>query len=71
MSKRKGLFMKCCVVYIFAFLTYFTLRVLDIAEKGFAEPSTLIVSVFGFCSIEGGILGFIKNLKEKGENKNE
>ena len=32
------------------------------------EPSTLIVAVFGFCGVEGGLLAWIKLCEGKGDN---
>ena len=51
------------------FLVLFSLAILVVFWHTSAEPSTLVASVFAFCSIEGGILGVIKVAKtKKGEN---
>jgi hypothetical protein len=57
-----------------AFLIAFTVAVLWIVAHDHPEPSTLIAMVFGFCSVEGGLMAWIKNTNtkhKKGEKKNE
>ncbi len=54
------------------FLALFTIAVLYLVFKDHTEPSALIMSVFGFCGVEGGLMAWIKNAKrkaEKGENE--
>lgn len=67
-KKRKGLFMKCIIVFMFIYLTVFTYKVLDCFVKTGSEPSTLIGAVFLFCGWESGCLSKIKiNKKKDGE----
>lgn len=63
--KRKGLFMKCLIAIMFIGLIVFTIRMIKTFELIGSEPSTLIASVFAFCSAEGGFLAFIKSNKNK------
>lgn len=64
-KKRKGLFMKLIIVFMFVYLTIFTYKVLDIFEKTGAEPTTLVGAVFVFCGWESGCLSKIKISKQK------
>lgn len=65
-AKVDGRFMKLELVGIFTFLFVFVVSVMVIfVVTSGMEPSTLIISVFGFCGLEGGILGWIKTTKEK------
>lgn len=67
-KKKKGRFMKGVIITIMLFLFLFTLTCLYITYCTSTEPSTLIVSVFGFCGLECGILGTIKKSKDGGNN---
>lgn len=67
-KKKKGRFMKGIIITVMLFLFLFTLTCLYITYKTSTEPSTLIVSVFGFCGLECGILGMIKKSKDGGNN---
>lgn len=68
-KKRKGLFMKFVIVFMFGYLTIFTYIVLDVFEKTGTEPSTLIGAVFLFCGWESGCLSKIKINKTKKESE--
>lgn len=68
---KKGRFMKSIIIAVMLFLFIFTLICLYITYKTSIEPSTLIVSVFGFCGFECGILGRIKTSKQKLNNKSQ
>ena len=57
-----------CVVSVLLIL--FTLRVLDIVERGFMEPSALIAAVFAAGLGEFGVLGWIKATKVKNSYSN-
>lgn len=65
---KKGRFMKSIIIAVMLFLFSFTLTCLYITYKTSTEPSTLIMSVFGFCGLECGILGTIKKSKDGGNN---
>lgn len=57
---------------ILIFLVLFTITILYLVAHDHAEPSTLIMSVFGFCGVEGGLMAWIKNTKtKKGVKKND
>lgn len=67
-NKRKGLFSKSLIIFVLAYLAYFTERVLIIFEKTSQEPTVLIGSVFALLGLECGVMGWIKNSKiKKGE----
>ena len=51
------------ILGIFLFLFVITMIVI-FCVKG-ATPDTLIMSVFGLCAVEGGVMGWIKTRKEK------
>lgn len=68
-AKKKGHFMKLTLVLIFIFLLAYVVANLLLFYKTGAEPSTLTTCVFAFCSIEGGLLGWIKTSKDKSNKK--
>jgi flagellar basal body-associated protein FliL len=72
-EKQRIKFSKRLLIVMLIFLIVFTAMCLFINYKTGYEPSTLITAVFSFCSIEGGIMGFIKVFepKESEEKKNE
>ena len=72
-KKLKGLFMKLEIIALLSFLLWFTIKILELVESGFQEPPSLIIAVFGFCGLEGGILGWIKvtDKKKKKDNTSE
>jgi len=53
------------VILVAILLILFTLRILDIVERGLMEPSSLIAAVFAAGLGEFGILGYIKGTKIK------
>lgn len=60
------------VNWLLIFLTLFTIAILYLVAHDHAEPSTLIMSVFGFCGVEGGLMAWIKTTKtKKGVKKND
>lgn len=63
-------FSKKVLIGMFIFLILFVIANLIIFLIKGSVPDALIMSVFGMCGIEGGILGWIKTLDKKGE-KNE
>lgn len=60
---KKGIFSKILVVFIIIANVVFTARIFDLFSITHNEPSTLIVSWFGFTTGELGLLAFIKNKK--------
>lgn len=62
-------FSKKVITSMLVFLVLFTIAVLFISFKTGSEPSSLVVSVFGFCGIEGGCLALIKSAEAKAEKK--
>jgi hypothetical protein len=67
---KKGTFSKLIIVSIFLLNIAFTAAVLYIFLKTSAEPTTLIVSWFGFTTGELGLAAFIKKQKiKKGGNE--
>jgi hypothetical protein len=67
---KKGKFSKLVIASIFILNIAFTGAVLYIFLKTSAEPTTLIVSWFGFTTGELGLAAFIKKQKIK-EGGNE
>ncbi len=63
--RKKIKFSNVMVVIVAILLILFTLRVLDIVERGLMEPSALIAAVFAAGLGEFGILGWIKTTKTK------
>jgi heme A synthase len=66
---KSGNFMKRVLTGMFIFLILFTIACLFVQYKTSTEPSTLITSVFLFCSVEGGLGAWIKVTKEKKTKK--
>ena len=64
-QKYKGLFSKIVLFLIFAYLFYFTERILDIFLATSQEPIVLIGAVFGILGLECGVMGWIKSTKIK------
>lgn len=67
--KKKKSYMKTLLTIMFIFLFLFTCVCLFITYKTGTEPSTLIMSVFALCSIEGGLMSLIKTTKIKNEKE--
>ena len=67
--KEKIKFSNVMVILVAILLILFTLRVLDIVERGLMEPSALIAAVFAAGLGEFGILGWIKTTKTKVDRK--
>ena len=59
------------IVFIMVFLLLFIASCLIIIAKTGVEPSTLILSVFGFCGFECGIMGWIKTTKTKSNDDSD
>ena len=70
-KKESGRTSKLIIATILLFLFVFTAAVLIAFWHNGSEPSTLIVAVFGFCGCEAGLLGWIKNTKEKQETRRQ
>ena len=68
--KKKIKFSNVMVIIVAILLILFTLRVLDIVERGLMEPSALIAAVFAAGLGEFGILGWIKTTKTKNPRDN-
>ena len=62
---RKGKYIKIVLAGMFTYLILFTCACLYITYKTGSEPETLILSVFAFCGVEGGLSAWIKVTKEK------
>lgn len=62
---RKVKYIKVVLAGMFTYLILFTCACLYITYKTGSEPETLIMSVFAFCGIEGGLSAWIKVTKEK------
>lgn len=62
---RKGLFSKFLIIFIVLINLIFTYAVLDVFREVGSEPSTLIVSFFGFTTGELWMLASIKKKKVK------
>lgn len=56
-------FSKALVVCIMCFLLVFTVANTVLGYLTGYEPDTLINCVFAFCSVEGGLLAWIKHFK--------
>ena len=69
--KKKIKFSNVMVCVVSVLLILFTLRILDIVEKGLMEPSSLIAAVFAAGLGEFGILGWIKTTKTKHDLQND
>ena len=67
-KKRKGIYSKIIIFIIFAYLFYFTERVLGLFEKTGSEPVVIIGAVFSILGLECGVLAWIKNTKIKRGN---
>ena len=63
-------FSKILIAAILIFLLLFTIACLLITAHTSVEPSALIVAVFGFCGVECGVLGWIKNTDTKNSTEN-
>jgi len=68
--RKKIKFSNVMVIIVAILLILFTLRVLDIVERGLMEPSALIAAVFAAGLGEFGILGYIKGTKIKNDHHN-
>jgi hypothetical protein len=65
-------FSKTVLSLLFIFLFLFTVTCLVITGVTGTEPASLIMAVFGFCGVECGVLGWIKNTDTKNaKNNNE
>lgn len=70
-KKKKGWFSKAVVLLIIVLNVLFTMKVFDVVEKGYMEPTTLIVAWFGFTTVELWSLAGIKKRKEAKEEAKE
>jgi ABC-type transport system involved in multi-copper enzyme maturation permease subunit len=68
---KKGKYIKVILVCMFTYLILFTCACLFITYKTGEEPSTLIMCVFAFCGVEGGMSAWIKITKEKKKSTSE
>lgn len=66
-KKKKGRFSKVVVLLVIALNILFTMKVFDVVEKGYMEPTSLIVAWFGFTTVELWSLASIKKRKEAKE----
>jgi len=65
MRGKKSRFIKIVLTIMFLYLLLFTCACLYITYKTGTEPKTLILCVFAFCGVEGGLSAWIKTTKEK------
>lgn len=72
-SLKKGRYIKLVLTGMFIYLILFTCACLYITYKTSTEPKTLILCVFAFCGVEGGLSAWIKTtkVKKKGSDKLE
>ena len=68
-NKSKGKFTKIILLSMFIYLIFFTIACLYITYMTGNEPQTLILCVFSFCGIEGGLSAWIKTTKVKKKGK--
>ena len=68
---KKGQFSKIIVTTVLILNVIFTITVLFVFWHTGTEPTSLIVSWYGFTTGELSLVGFIKKQKIKGETKNE
>lgn len=69
--KKKKSYTKVLLSLMFVFLLMFITICLYITFKTGSEPSTLIMSVFAFCGLEGGLTAWIKTTQDKINNENK
>lgn len=69
MSKSQNKYIKKILVIMFIYLILFTSVCLFITYKTGTEPKTLILCVFAFCGVEGGLSAWIKTTKVKKSDK--
>ena len=69
MSKSQSRYIKKVLTFMFIYLILFTSVCLFITFKTGNEPSTLILCVFAFCGVEGGLSAWIKTTKVKKSDK--
>lgn len=72
--RRKGWWKKAgmmdrILVLLGLFLLLFTVAMIVVFIRYGAVPDTLITSVFALCGAEGGIMGWIKNSKERFQSR--
>lgn len=67
-AMKKGIFSKIIVLGVIVANVIFTAAVLKIFLTTSAEPSTLIMSWFGFTTVEVWSLASIKKAKEKNKD---
>ncbi len=64
MSKQSR-YIKKILTFMFIYLILFTAACLYITYETGIEPRTLILCVFAFCGVEGGLSAWIKTTKVK------
>lgn len=62
--KKAGV-MDRILVFLGLFLLVFTITMIIVFLICGSIPDTLVAGVYGACSVEGGIMGWIKNRKEQ------
>lgn len=63
--KRNDNFMNKILIALGVFLLIFTITMIVTFWFKFSVPDTLITAVFGICASECGIMGWIRNTKQK------
>lgn len=69
MSKSQNRYIKKILAVMFIYLILFTCACLFITYRTGSEPKTLILCVFAFCGVEGGLSAWIKTTKVKKSDK--
>ncbi len=64
-KKNNSKFTKIVLTGMFIYLILFTCACLYITYETGSEPETLIMCVFTFCGVEGGLSAWIKTTKVK------
>jgi hypothetical protein len=65
MKCKKGRFIKIIITCMLIYLLLFSCACLYITYTRGSEPRTLIMCVFAFCGVEGGMSAWIRTTKEK------
>jgi len=61
--------MNVVLVVLGVAIFFFTRKMILLFEEHGAVPDTLIISFFGACGLEGGIMGWIKTRKERKQER--
>lgn len=70
-KKVSGQFMNRIVILMILAAFIFTVVIIYVFMRTGSEPSTLIENVFGFLSVEGGAMAFIKSVKTVAKKRSD